>query len=144
MSRTLLFLILVGVLITAAIFLGFRGKEGSGEGKPLGSKPEILRVEFPREIPADGRKVVGTIYFRDPDADIVKVRFEVVEALIFDPFAFDPKVHGQKEGSFQFYVFTYFPQEVTLQVILVDAQDHTSDPVELTFKAIFPSQQEGS
>jgi len=99
--------------------------------------PVILKVEFPREIPADGQKVLGTVHFRDPDADVVEARFEVVKARIFDPFAFDPKVRGQREGTFSFYIFTYFPQEVVLQVVLRDAQGHTSEPVEFRFEATY-------
>lgn len=140
MSRALLLLILIGALIAAAIFLGPWSGKRSEEEEPLDSRPVILEIEFPEKIVADGQKVEGTVHFRDPDADIIEARFEVVEARIFDPFAFDPDIRGQREGSFNFFVFTYFPQRVTLRVVLVDAQGHTSDPVEFSFEATFPQE----
>ena len=97
--------------------------------------PEITYIEFPGEITADGEPVTGAVGFRDPDGDIVEARFEVVEALLFAPFSFDPEVQGQTEGEFYFYVQTVVPQTVTLRVVLVDAQGHESKPVEFTFEA---------
>jgi hypothetical protein len=100
--------------------------------------PEIVRVDFPQQIQADGSKVTGTVHFRDPDGDIVKAKFEVVEAQLFDPFEFDPKVQGQKEGSFQFFIFTMYPQKVILRVTLIDSQGHVSEPLEFSFEAVLP------
>ncbi len=97
--------------------------------------PEITYVDFPQEITADGEPVTGAVGFRDPDGDVAWVRFEVVEALLFEPFAFDPEVRGQSEGEFYFYVQTVVPQTVTLRVVLIDAQGHESDPVEFSFEA---------
>jgi len=139
--RVLLLLVLIGVLIAVVVLLSpWAGKEPE-EGMPLDSRPEVLAIEFPNQIHADGQKVSGTVRFRDPDADIVEVRFEVVKARIFNPFAFDPGIRGQKEGSLSFFVFTYFPQEVILHVTLIDAQSHTSDPVEFSFEAVFPDEE---
>jgi hypothetical protein len=97
--------------------------------------PEVTYIEFPKEITADGEPVTGAVGFHDPDGDVAWVRFEVVEALLFEPFAFDPEVQGQSEGEFYFYVQTVVPQTVTLRVVLIDAQGHESEPVEFSFEA---------
>lgn len=98
--------------------------------------PEVLSVEFPEEIPADGSEVAGTVRFRDPDADVIEARFEVVQAELFDSFKFDPYVEGQSEGEFTFVIFSFFPQEITLRVVLMDRAGHASPPVEFRFRAI--------
>jgi hypothetical protein len=94
-----------------------------------------LQVEFPAQITADGNGVTGHVRFRDLDGDIVQAEFEVVEALVFTPFAFDPEVRGIMEGTFEFSVYTVIPQEIALRVTLIDAQAHRSPPVEFRFTA---------
>ena len=139
-AKILLVLLVLGVLIVGVILLVPWGERRPEKERPLELSPRILKIEFPQQIVADGQKVLGTVHFHDPDGDIIEVRFEVVKARIFDPFAFDPKVQGQKEGHFSFFVFTYFPQEITLRVILIDAQGHTSTPMEFSFEAVFPQE----
>jgi hypothetical protein len=126
--RILALLVLIGIVIYWA---------GEAFWKPPApSPPEITFVEFPDQIPADGEEVLGTVGFQDPDGDIVEVRFEVVEALLFEPFRFDPQVRGQREGEFDFVVFSSIPQQVALRVILVDQAGNESLPVEFTFEAV--------
>lgn len=99
------------------------------------SRPEILAIEFPERIEADGSEVVGTVRFRDREGDIVLAEFKVVEAQAFEPFSFDPEVAGQKEGGFQFAVFSLIPQKVTLEVTLVDRLGQRSRPKRFSFTA---------
>ncbi|MCR4404148.1 MAG: hypothetical protein NUW06_02455 [Candidatus Acetothermia bacterium] len=99
------------------------------------TRPEIVAIEFPEKIDADGSEVLGTVKFRDREGDIVLAEFKVIEAQAFESFSFDPEVRGQKEGSFQFYVFTILPQRVTLEVTLVDRQGHRSVPKRFSFEA---------
>jgi len=149
--------VLVALAITAVVLLGPWSREapqGQSESEsesksesqseqaipqePSSAAPVITGIDFPEEIEADGRKVPGTVHFRDKDGDIVQVKFDVVEAKLFEPFSFDPKVRGQSEGSFKFVLFTVFPQKVTLRVTLVDAQGNESEPVEFSFEAVLP------
>lgn len=103
--------------------------------EPPSAAPEILSIQFPKEFAADGSEAHGTLTFQDPNGDIVDARFEVVEAVLFEPFHFDPEVQNQVKGEFSFYLFTVIPQEVTLRVILVDQAGHESQPVEFHFQA---------
>lgn len=98
-------------------------------------RPEILALEFPESITADGSEILGTVRFRDRDGDIALAEFAVVEASAFEPFSFDPEVAGQKEGSFTFVVFSYLPQQVTLELTLIDRQGHRSRPKRFSFTA---------
>lgn len=105
---------------------------------PRASTPEILQVEFPKEITADGNSVTGQVRFRDLDGDIVRAEFDVVEATVFTPFAYDPEVQGVQEGTFEFSVYTVISQEIVLRVTLIDAQGQRSRPVEFRFIAQEP------
>ena len=127
---------LFAVLLVAVGLLWLFGHKLAGPGPKADSAPEITRIEFPEEIEANGEEVIGYVHFRDPDGDIVEARFEVVEATLFAPFRFDPEVQGIKEGRFPFAIFVMLPQEITLRVVLVDAQGNTSEPMELRFRAV--------
>lgn len=128
-----LFLLLALAALGLLWLFAFR-PAGAGPGAP--SAPEIVKIEFPEEIEADGEEVIGYVHFRDPEGDVVEARFEVVEATLFEPFRFDPEVRGRKEGRFPFAIFVMLPQEITLRVVLVDAQGNTSRPVEFRFRAV--------
>lgn len=118
-------------LVGALLWLG----PGSSPS-PAPAAPEVLSVEFPEEIPADGSEVAGSVAFRDPDGDVIEARFEVVEAELFDSFRFDPNVEGRREGEFTFVIFSFIPQEIVLRVVLVDRAGHRSEPFELRFRAV--------
>lgn len=125
--------VIVGVGVIVLLWLGIGGGLSC---RPSGSTPQITSIEFPKEIQADGQEVVGTVGFKDPDGDIVEARFEVVQAVLFESFRFNPGVLGQREGQFEFYIYTFIPQEVTLRVTLVDQAGHESPPVEFAFQAL--------
>ncbi len=123
------------VLLVTLGLLGLFALKAPGPGGGS-SAPEIVGIEFPEEIEANGEEVIGYVAFRDPDGDIVEARFEVVEATLFEPFRFDPEVQGVREGKFPFAVFAVLPQDVTLRVVLVDAQGNESEPVEFRFRVV--------
>lgn len=110
------------------------GQLQGGGGSPL--SPEILGVDLRTTIPADGSKTFGAVRFRDSDGDIVQARFDVVEAVDFSPFSFNPKVKGQTTGSFPFFVFSKIAQKVRLRLTLIDEAGNRSLPVEFGFEAV--------
>ncbi|OGF54354.1 MAG: hypothetical protein A2Z21_07490 [Candidatus Fraserbacteria bacterium RBG_16_55_9] len=107
-----------------------------GPTPPPSAAPTITSIEFPEQIQADGQEVLGSVGFQDPDGDIIEVRFEVVQAILFEPFHFDPEAKGQRKGQFDFAVYTVIPQDIILRVALVDQAGHESPPVEFSFKAL--------
>lgn len=123
--------VLLVVSIAAVVLLEPWAEKGS-------AIPTIKGIDFPKQIQADGKKVWGKVHFRDPDGDIVKAKFDVVKAKLFDSFEIELKVRGQKEGSSQFHIFTVYPQRITLRVTLIDSQGHASEPVEFSFEATLP------
>jgi hypothetical protein len=126
-------LVLIAVLVALGIGALLWLNAGPADSS---AAPEVLSVEFPEEIPADGSEVSGKVRFRDPDADVIEARFEVVEAELFDSFRFNPHVEGQSEGEFVFMIFSFFPQEIALRVVLVDRAGHRSEPFEFRFRAV--------
>jgi len=122
-------LVVVLGLILAGLSVSFTGV---GEG---GSSPEISSVEFREWILAYGQAVEGRVGFKDPDGDIVRAEFTVVEAEDFEPFSFDPKVEGQTEGEFTLSLSTRVVQEVTLELVLIDREGNRSDPWRFSFSA---------
>lgn len=121
----------IGALL---VVLWAYGQLQGGGGSPL--SPEILGVDLWPTIPADGSKTFGAVRFRDADGDIAQARFDVVEAVDFAPFSFNPKVRGQTSGSFPFFVFSKIPQKVRLRLTLIDEAGNQSLPVEFGFEAV--------
>jgi YVTN family beta-propeller protein len=102
---------------------------------PTPSPPEITALNFPDRITADGTPVAGQVGFKDPDGDLVRADFEVIEAQNFASFSVDPQARGKVEGSFVFRIATTIPQRVRLRVTLVDAAGNKSTPREFGFVA---------
>jgi hypothetical protein len=59
----------------------------------------------------------------------------VVEATSFSPFDVRAPVAGQKEGRFNFALYSVLPQRVTLEARLVDASGELSKPRRFSFEA---------
>jgi|GEM_PF-1688780 len=97
--------------------------------------PRITGVDFPSAIAANGEKKRGYISFFDPDGDITSVRFDVVNAVHFTPFRFDPNVSGEIRGTFRFRIYCNTRQTVTLKVTLYDRAGNASKPYLFTFRA---------
>jgi len=97
--------------------------------------PRITGVDFPSAIAANGEKNRGYISFFDPDGDITSVRFDVVNAVRFTPFSFEPNVNGETTGSFRFRIYSNTRQTVTLKVTLYDRRGNVSEPYLFTFRA---------
>jgi hypothetical protein len=105
--------------------------------KPLPPVTElqIIGIDFPKQINADGNDVKGLIHFQAPTGKIVQADFEVVQADLFSPFSFDPQIQGEQRGSFEFFISILIPQQVTLRVTLTDDQGQKSPPKEFSFVA---------
>jgi hypothetical protein len=105
---------------------------------PSSVAPTIVSVDFPSSIRADGTDASGTVRFRDSDGDLNYATFDVVSAVDFSGFGFDPTsflVSGTaRDGTFQFHVWSETVQQVTLRVTLWDAAGNKSAPVEFTFE----------
>lgn len=102
-----------------------------------GSSPEIVFIDFPKQIQADGSKASGFVGFKDDDGDLSRAEFSVVQAKDFQPFSLDLKhLKGAKEGVFEFQITTTTPQQVTLRVILIDEVGNRSQPKEFSFEAV--------
>jgi len=99
--------------------------------------PTIRAIDFPSEVPTDGSNVHGTVQFRDPDGDVNWVTFDIVSALKFTPFAFDPLgslIEGDAtDGTIGFHIWCSTVQDVTMRVTLFDAAGQSSAPVDFSF-----------
>lgn len=110
------------MLLAAGQSFGNLGSIGALQGNP----PEIIGIDFPSKIQADGKAVQGNIFFKDSDGDIVKVKFEVVQgdpsSLQLKPgWEFDPQVIGKKDGIIPFKMSATAAQKtVRLRVTLSD------------------------
>lgn len=104
---------------------------------PAAAPPTIISIDFPNQIPADGSRRDGTVSFRDPDGDLNRVTFDVVRAVDFTGFAFNPmdflEEGSPTNGVFSFNVWSKTAQQVTLRVTLHDAEGKKSAPVDFTF-----------
>lgn len=121
----------------------------SGIISQAGTAPSILSVDFPRQIQADGNPQVGHIFFKDPDGDVNKVKFEVVEgkpeALKIEPgMEFDPNVREKTAGAIEFKLAATAPQRARLRVTLLDAGNRASPPAEFTFIALAAGGRPGA
>jgi len=122
-----------GLLMIFSLLIGVWGQTSS--------PPEIVFIDFPNQIQADGSKVSGFVGFKDPDGDLARAEFAVVQAKDFQPFTVDLKnLKGVKEGVFEFQIATQTPQRVVLQVVLVDEAGNRSTPKEFWFEAVGPGQ----
>lgn len=132
--KNLLKLGLCTVWVIALVAMGTLVQTGGGS-QPSSGIPEITLLDFPKLIPPDGTQMLGTIGFRDPDADIISADFTVVKAVSFSPFSFDPHVNGKVDGIFQFLIYSELGQQVTLRVTLTDAKGNKSPPRTFSFVA---------
>jgi PKD repeat protein len=103
---------------------------------PSSVAPEILSIEFPSPIPADGTPFDGRLQFKDSEGDINYVSFDVTSG-DFSGFGFNPMdfiVEGGVEvGVFLFNMHCNAVQDVTMRVTLYDAAGNSSPPVDFGF-----------
>ncbi|HED03838.1 MAG TPA: hypothetical protein ENI60_03615 [Candidatus Fraserbacteria bacterium] len=130
MRTVILVLIAVAAL---AVGLLFWHVQTLGPPPVPASGPQVLSIEFPKQITADGNEVSGKVHFRVPSGTLVRADFQVVKAMLFTSFSFDPQVHNEKQGSFVFSISTVIPQQITLRVTLTDEQGQTSPVKEFSF-----------
>lgn len=95
--------------------------------------PQITKIEFPQRINANGEYNEGRIHFQSTGGIVTYAQFDVVEAGFFPPFGFELDALSLTEGSFEFYINSLVPQEVTLSVTLTDIAGNVSPPVEFSF-----------
>ena len=124
---------------------------GSGDGTVLlwdlsflNRPPQVLEVMFPTTV-FTGTEAQGTVRFADPNADLVRAEFTVLEGP-FQSFALDltqppyaAQVQGKTEGSFTFTLKVDQPGTYRLRVTLVDAAGLRSEPHEFSFQAKIPT-----
>jgi len=127
--------IVLVLLVVAALAAGllFWQMQSAAPSQLPASGPQILSIEFPKQITADGNEVSGKVHFRAPSGMLVRADFQVVKAMLFTSFSFDPQVHNEKQGMFKFSISTVIPQQVTLRVTLTDEQGRTSPAKEFSF-----------
>lgn len=125
----------------ALVCLLILGNLGSAGALQQGNPPQIIAIDFPSKIKADGSPREGIIAFKDPDGDIVKVKFDVAQgdagSLQLKPgWEFDPQVLGKKEGHITFRLSATAPQkQVQLRVTLSDRTGQSASKV-ITFEAV--------
>jgi len=99
--------------------------------------PTILSVDFPSQLATDGVPVKGHVAFVDPDGDVNWASFDVISAVSFDPFGFNPAeflAEGDtRQGVFGFNTWCTIAQDVTLRVTLTDGAGNSSAPVDFSF-----------
>ena len=117
------------ILGIAAAFVALLYFSASGGG------PEITGITFPPAIPVGPQAITGSIEFKAGKSDILGARFVVVEATSFSPFDVRAAVAGQREGRFNFALYSVVPQRVTLEARLVDATGKLSKPHRFSFEA---------
>ena len=128
------------IIISLAIIVGFSigvGVYDIAVSQTEGAAPTLSRIAFASEFDATGEAIRGILVFNDPDRDLVKAKFTVIESVDFKSFELDLTTYnGPPEGSVEFFISTTTPKRVTMDVILVDAQDLRSEPQEFSFRAI--------
>jgi len=100
-------------------------------------KPEIIEIDFPSEIRADRQPNLGTVKFKDPNADVELARFDRVEGP-FEPFVINLRergLFGKSEGIIDFTIRAQEAGRVTVRVTLIDAKGLRSEPKEFSFTA---------
>jgi predicted amidohydrolase len=122
---------------------------GSGDGTVLLwdlsflNRPQVLKVMFPATV-FTGTEAQGTVRFADPNADLVRAEFTMLEGPL-QSFALDltqppyAQVQGKTEGSFTFTLKVDQPGTYRLRVTLVDAAGLRSEPHEFSFQAKIPT-----
>jgi hypothetical protein len=116
-----------------------------------GSPPEILEISFPSTIQATGEEYKGRILFKDADGDAVRVDLKIMEAadpgsltingqtpkdnLVSLEIISPPEKQQVGQGVILLKIATTTPQQVKIQVILVDKAGNESKPGEFSFTA---------
>jgi hypothetical protein len=94
--------------------------------------PRITRIAFPSSIIADGRRIGGRVYFSEPNGDLTRAQFSVLQGT-FTPFSLNVNARGLRSGSFTFKIWCKSVQHVTLRVTLMDAAGNRSAPRDFAF-----------
>jgi hypothetical protein len=133
--RTIIILIIAAVVLAGGWWL-WSSRVTNNSPAATATGPQILSIDFPKQMNADGNDVKGTLQFSAPTGTIAQADFEVVAGDFFAPFSFDPQVHGKQQGSFDFFISSTVPQQVTLRVTITDDQGRKSPPKDLSFDIV--------
>ncbi len=100
-----------------------------------GSPPSIVKIEFPTDVSG---KAQGKVQFTDPDGDLAKARFGIVDGgILGGHFVVEPDVAGVTEGNFTFDVrCNIIPVRVAIKLILFDKAGNRSAPALFTFNCL--------
>jgi len=106
------------------------------------SSPALTSVNPPSIVRADGKGYPGVAAFADPDGDVVRACFEVIEG-DFEPFAINLRepldgqpAYGRETGEFDFSLSATTPGHVELSLTLIDEQGRRSDACSLAFDVV--------
>jgi ABC-type amino acid transport substrate-binding protein len=133
--RTLILLLIAAAILAGGWWLWSSHATHTTPAAAAAS-PQILSIDFPKQINGDGNDVKGTIQFRAPTGTITQADFAVVTGDFFSPFSFDPQVQGKQQGSFDFFISSIVPQQVTLRVTITDDQGRKSPPQDFSFTVV--------
>lgn len=130
-------LLVLVLLVLAAGLGGFSPVAQAAQGSP----PQIVAVDFPAKIQADGKFVTGDLLFKEPDGDLNQVKFDLLtgdksELQISPGWQFDPQVSGQSQGVIEFQIAASAGGQFQIQVTLADQAGNVSQPEKFSFEAI--------
>ena len=98
MRTAIIVLLAAAALFSGIVLLGLTPMGPSGTLQPQQTTepaqptgPQIVRIEFPKEISADGEPVTGYVLFQAPTGTLTQAEFEVIEAEFFPRSALIPK-----------------------------------------------------
>ncbi len=126
----------IQVTLVDAAGLRSEPKEFGFEAKTP-TAPRIVRVTFPGSVSLN-QEQNGIVRFEDPDGDVVRAEFTVVEGdpatiRVLPAFVFDPEVRWMTSGPFRFTVVVTKARTVKLRLVLVDSLGLRSQLHELLF-----------
>lgn len=100
----------------------------------INTAPVINSINIIRNIPVNTR-VNGTINFRDPNGDVIRVDFRPV--LSFTGFNFNPNVLGRRNGNIAFFInCSRVGGRFSADVVLTDQARNTSNVERLDFNCV--------
>jgi len=105
--------------------------------------PAVVSLDFP-ELVFVGYEVRGEVHFSDPNGDLARAEFEVLEGALpsflldLTQSSYAELVQGKMEGTFSFAIRADQSGWIRLRVTLVDETGLRSEPKELAFEARQP------
>lgn len=98
--------------------------------------PRIKRIDYAKQIPANGQMQPFRVEFEDNDADITKIELIVRQGNWTSGVSPIEFAKGQKTGNFNQEFSTRTPQKGLIEVRLIDARGNYSNTVAVAFEAL--------